>query len=137
MTGEKNSSQSRDIPRSFYLSEKEDKDNPLPNIPAKVIIIEPNGSYIWEVYGVSDDSYGLETNFLLNGTELTFFSKSITILKSQVHQYRFDWDLLASGKEGTTIYVDADGNGELEETRKFGLNVNCQEFYKKFNSGLN
>ena len=81
-----------------------------------VIILSSNDSYLYEIVGTEEGSYGLEVervSFEENKT-ITFLSSDIPISINATHQYTINWDALSQGKEGVTIKVDSDGDGVFE-----------------------
>ncbi|MCK4553775.1 metallophosphoesterase [Candidatus Parcubacteria bacterium] len=76
-----------------------------------------NNSYSYQVVGNYEDSYSLAIILDQEGQEeASFIATNIPINDSATHQYTIDWQALAQGDEGVTLQIDADGDGDFEQT---------------------
>ncbi|MDH5364451.1 MAG: PKD domain-containing protein, partial [Dehalococcoidia bacterium] len=102
VTGLINGEVKEEIPHSVY------------NDGTIIIICSSPGSYKYEVEGTGEGPYGLELISVGEGETTTFTATDIPTASGAVHQYSIDWDALSQGKEGVTVQVDSDGDGEIE-----------------------
>jgi len=103
----------RAIPGSFYFSHGVDLGDGHEPLPEKIIVY--NGDdYLYEVVGTERGTYILEISSFDAGREIVFEANDIPTLPDAVHQYLIDWELLAQGGGGVTLFVDRDGDGEYE-----------------------
>ena len=72
-------------------------------------------NYTYEVVGTDEDVYGLEIETIGGGYK-KFTATDIPTTPNEVHQYAIDWDALFQGEQGTTLTIDLDGDGNIEET---------------------
>jgi len=93
-----------------------------------VVIFSPSdiSSYRYEVVGIEkpdEKTYGLTITSVNNGEAITFSATDIPTTPGEIHQYTIDWDALSQGGEGTTMQIDANGDGSFEKTIKAGLSL--------------
>jgi hypothetical protein len=95
-----------------------------------VIILSSNDSYLYEVVGTEEGSYGLEVERVAieENETITFTSSDIPISTNATHQYTINWDALSQGEEGVTIKVDSDGDGVFELTFTSDSELTQEEF---------
>jgi parallel beta-helix repeat protein len=95
-----------------------------------VIILASNDSYLYEIVGVEEGSYGLEIErvSLEENETITFTSTDIPISVNATHQYTINWDSLSQGEEGVTIKVDSNGDGIFELTFTSDSELTQDEF---------
>jgi len=110
----------REIPESDYYN-------------GNIVIFSTEESYIWEIFGIKEDNYQLSKNSFRGEKEVSFEATDIPITPGETHRYRFDWDTLAQGKEGATIFIDSDGDGSFEKIIRSGPKLTCEEFINQVN----
>jgi hypothetical protein len=115
ITGQINGSVRHDISRSFYRN-------------GTITILFPSGSYICEVAGKEEGTYGLEISSVEAWNVTTFTATEIPTSTNVIHQYTIDWDALSQGEEGVTVQVDSDGDGVFEHTFTSDSELNYDEF---------
>jgi hypothetical protein len=106
----------RNIPNSFYFSHKEVHIDAGEVSPEKIIVIEPQGSFTYQVIGTEEGTYRLELSNLESGGETIFGAIDIPTIPGAVHKYEIDWNALSSDEQGVTVEVDADADGIFEKT---------------------
>ncbi len=79
-----------------------------------VLIYSPDDSYFWRIQGTNEGTYGLNIISVEEGVPTFFTSTTIPITSDEVHQYIIDWDALSQGENGTTVKIDAEGDGTFE-----------------------
>jgi hypothetical protein len=134
VTGLVNGEQKRDIPNSFYFSEKITPGLFGSVTPQEVIVFEPEGNYIYEIYGIKEGYYNFNPSSKISSEIIKFNAINISIFPKETHRYSFDWDALAKGESGATVQVDSDNNGKFEIEFNSDVNLTCQEFNSKFNN---
>jgi len=80
------------------------------------IIFFPNISYCYEVVGTDNGTYGLSMVSVENENDTDFFISNISTQTNATHEYTVNWTILSQGGAGVTLKIDADGDGEFEET---------------------
>lgn len=149
VTGSVNGEVKLEIPRSFYFGDHSiETEFGLMVYPAEIILFESNDTYIHEIFGLTDGNYNFQRSrskapevseaqsitlsskiiYTEEGKEVGFKAEKIPISPNVTHQYHFDWDALAEGKEGTTILIDNDNDGVFEKKIIVGTNITCEEF---------
>lgn len=149
VTGLVNGEVKLEIPRSFYFSSYSIETEFGPMVyPAEVIIFEPNDTYVYEIFGVTEGNYNFQESrskppevkeaetitispmaiYAEEGEDVNFIAEKIPISPNVTHQYHFDWDALIEGKNGTTILIDNDNDKIFEKNITVGLNITCEEF---------
>jgi parallel beta-helix repeat protein len=118
ITGQINGSVRHDISRSFYRN-------------GTITILFPSGSYICEVAGKEEGTYGLEISSVEAWNVTTFTATEIPISTNVIHQYTIDWDALSQGEEGVTVQVDSDGDGVFEHTFTSDSELTHDEFIQQ------
>jgi hypothetical protein len=93
-----------EIPNSYYYEDF-------------LIIFYPDktNDIFYELEGLSIGLYNIT---ILNSTKneiLNFTAINIPVIIEAIHQYVVNWDEISQGGEGTTIYIDSDGDGTFEE----------------------
>ena len=79
-----------------------------------VIIFPANDSYITEVVGIEEGSYGLVTASLPKEEGSAFIAVDIPISTNATHQFKIDWVALSSNEAGVVIKEDFDADGIFE-----------------------
>ena len=105
------------IPLSFYDGEYN-----------SVVILLSSDSYIYEVAGTEQGSYGFELKYVEGEKAVTFTAIDIATTSGAVHKYSIDWDALSQGEEGVTVDVDSDGDGITDYTVRGGNVITGDEF---------
>lgn len=103
-TGLINGEIAEQIPDSMYIPENE-----------TVMIAFPTDTYRFEVIGTSIGHYGLSITKLIELESILFNAIDIPIMPNAVHQYIIDWNALEQGQKGTTIRIDSNGDGVVEQ----------------------
>ncbi|MDI6905753.1 MAG: PKD domain-containing protein [Candidatus Bathyarchaeia archaeon] len=80
-----------------------------------VVIFNATDSYIYEVKGTDNGTYGLNLFSLKNGTSCYFSITNISIRLNETHQYLINWTVLSQGEGGVTVRIDADGDSYFEK----------------------
>lgn len=93
-----------------------------------VVIFCPSDSYRYEVAGTEEGTYGLDIASIEDGEATTFTATDIPTTSDAVHQYTIDWDALSRGKEGVTVQIDSDGDGEFEQSGSADSELIREEF---------
>ena len=88
-------------------------------------------SYRYRVVGTQDGVYGIEITFSNSGYVHSFVGSGLPVSVGEVHEYTIDWDALARGEKGVTVYVDSDGDGEFDRTFTTGSELAGDEFILK------
>jgi parallel beta-helix repeat protein len=81
-----------------------------------VILLSSNSSYIYEVKGTQEGSYGLLIASFAQNKSTTFTATDIPISPNAIHQFTVDWRALSQNQQGVTIKVDSDGDEVFEKT---------------------
>ena len=95
-----------EIPNSVYDSELK-----------TVVLFSPTDTYLYEVVGTTEGTYGLEVTSVVDGEATTFAATDIPTTPGAMHQYVIDWDTFSEGEQGLTIQIDSDGDDVFEETK--------------------
>jgi parallel beta-helix repeat protein len=103
VTGLVNGQIRQEIPLSFY-----DKENET------VVIFDPSDTYLYEVVGTDEGTYGLEITSVEYVNTTTFIATDIPTSSGATHNYTIDWDALSRGEGSVTVQVDSDGDGVFE-----------------------
>ncbi|MEA2075108.1 MAG: PKD domain-containing protein [Euryarchaeota archaeon] len=103
ITGLVNGEIKEEIPNSGYINNT-------------AMIFSPNISYRYEVIGTDNGTYGLSMFSVENGTDTDFFISNLSTQTNATHEYTVNWTILSQGGAGVTLKIDADGDGEFEET---------------------
>lgn len=119
ITGFMNGEIKEEIPNSAYFNNT-------------VMLLSEGDSYRYEVAGKGDGSYGLMVASFKKGNSTTFTATDIPTSTNAIHQYSINWTALATGSDGTTIYVDSDGDGTFEKTFTANSELIRDEFLKHF-----
>ena len=99
-------------------------------------ILFPGGAYRYRLVGTEPDTYTvIFDQFVNSATPIEFVAEKIPTLPCVVHEYTFDWALLAKGGDGATIKVDQDCNGSFETTIKADLTLTSDEFNNAVGDG--
>ena len=117
-----------EIPHSFYLSRYTAPENGLQLLPEKIVIFDPSDSFIYEVVGTEEGTYGLDITSVIGGTEIVFEATGIPTSPGERHVYMVDWSALSAGEEGVTLEIDADGDGIFERTVIADEDLTAEEF---------
>ena len=148
-----NGEEMREIPSSVYTSGYSfETEFDSEAVPEEVMIMDPNGAYIHEIFGVSKGNYNFEKSrsrkwgtdydsieILLShkdsnvneGEYNNFIAINIPLHIGETHQYYFDWDALARGEEGATLLIDEDNDGVFETNIVSGGELTCEKFLLK------
>jgi hypothetical protein len=121
VTGLLNGEIREEIPNSWYDNETN-----------SVTIIFPAESYLYEVFGTEEKTYGLEVSFLSDGKTIIFKATSIPISANATHRCTIDWAALSRGEEGVTVMVDSDSDGVFEHTFTSDRELNQSEYFRSF-----
>jgi len=105
VTGLINGEVKEEIPNSVY-----DKENKV------VLIFDAIDEYDYKIVGMAKGTYGLKITSNKTGEIITFTATDIPTTPEEIHQYTIDWDALSQGKEGTTLKIDFEGDGEFDKT---------------------
>jgi PKD repeat protein len=81
-----------------------------------VMVFPTTDSYLCYVVGTGDGPYGLRVTSVSDGETSGFIAEVIPTNAGKIHLYMIDWDALSQGKEGVTIQIDTDGDGEFEKS---------------------
>lgn len=81
-----------------------------------IILLSSNSSYIYEVKGTEEGSYGLILASLAQNKSTTFTATDIPISANAIHQFSLNWSAISQSQQGATIKVDLDGDGTFEKT---------------------
>jgi len=81
-----------------------------------ITIFYPSGSYQYEVFGISEGSYGLTVTAVARQENISFSAMDIPLSPEAIHRYDIDWEALSLGEEGVTVRIDSDGDGTFEQT---------------------
>jgi hypothetical protein len=86
--------------------------------PQGVAIPDPlDGYYSTLLVGTSTGTYSLISELIpIEGGTTTLVIDDIPIATDARHRYTVDWDALSEDGPGVTIEIDADGDGDFEET---------------------
>jgi len=95
-----------EIPDSFY-----DENNEV------VVLRSPVDSYICEVVGSGEGTYGLLATYLEGGGTTEVKLTNVSTSAREVHQYTAKWQDFADGIGPIAIRVDSDGDGTFEEDK--------------------
>ena len=109
ITGVVNGEISEEIPGSLF-----DVQNNI------VVMFDPPDSYYFEVVGTAEGTYNLDGVLVANGKDYAVAAAEMPTLQGVVHRYSVDWSVITQGGEGMTLQVDAQGDGEFEETHQVG-----------------
>lgn len=96
--------------------------------PQEVIIMDPKDTYLHEIFSVIKGNYNFNPASTTNKKEINFVANNIPISPNVTHQYHFDWEALAEGKEGVTILIDNDNDGVFEKEITSDAEITCEEF---------
>ena len=125
-TGRKGSSIVHQIPQAVYDDESS----------KAASILFPDGEYRYRVAGTEPDTYTvIFDEFIDSPTPVEFVAQYIPTKPCAVHEYSFDWNLLATGGDGATIKVDQDCDGKFETTIKSDLTLTLDEFNEAAGNG--
>ena len=117
ITGLVNGEIKEEIPNSIYDEES-----------GTAAIFDPQDSYIYELFCLTEGSYQFGQSSIQGGEEISFEAINIPILPGTTHRYLLNWEVLAQGKNGVTLLIDADGNGIFEKTITSDTKLTCEEF---------
>jgi hypothetical protein len=109
-----------EIPDSFY-----DEDSNT------VAVFNTNDTYIYEIKDIKAGNYQMDHSSSEDGMTINFRAQNIPIFPGQIHRYDIDWKALRKGEKGTTVLIDANGDGNFEKTIKTGTDFTCEEFYSQ------
>ncbi len=117
VTGKINGEVKREIPNSDFDEEY-----------GGVLILFPEDSYIYEIFCITGGNYVFSESGIKEGNEASFTATNIPIVPGETHRYEFDWELLAQDKEGATLSIDKNSDGNPEQTLQFNDTLSCEEF---------
>jgi hypothetical protein len=91
-------------------------------------IVNATGDYTYYVKGSGTQDYNM-TLIKMNpdGSTSEFDARMIPIDKSAQHKYSLNWTLLNEGKDGMTLLIDENGDGNYERTITAGNNLTGSE----------
>jgi len=96
ITGLINGNVKQDVPLSFYCNNT-------------ITIFFPNDTYVTEVVGTDNGTYGLDITSVENGTSQTFARTNVSISTNVTHRYIINWSTYESN-----FQIDSDGDGIFE-----------------------
>ena len=114
-TGLTDGAVSHEVPHSFY-----DR--------GMVTIFYPQDSYVYQVVGTDEGTYGLDVTRVRGSITATFTATDIPTSGGEIHQYIVDWDALGRGERGVTVKIDSDGDGAYERTGTADVELTPAEF---------
>jgi len=79
-----------------------------------ITILFASASYVYEVAGTEEGTYGLDIRFAKDGEAIAFEAIDIPTSPGVLHKYTIDWEAVAAGEEGVTVHIDTDGDGTFE-----------------------
>jgi hypothetical protein len=106
-----------DIPNSAYDAANE-----------AVEIFFSTDSFLCEVAGIGQGTYGLTAVSIENNEATTFLATDIPISPNEIFHYMFDWQALSRAEQGTTVHIDYKGDGIYESTITAGNQLTHDEF---------
>ena len=86
----------------------------------ELVIYEPVEGYRAELIGTEEGDYNLSSSSRVDGETVSFTGSNISIEKDSDHQYTADWQKLSEGKDGVTVTIDSNGDGEPENEMRVG-----------------
>jgi len=96
-----------------------------------VVIFFPNDTYRFELVGKTLGSYGLKVIAVTRQENITFTAADIFTSVNTIHRYVISWDALSRGEEGSTVLVDANGDGLIERIFSSDAELTNDEFIEK------
>jgi parallel beta-helix repeat protein len=105
LTGQSNGVIEEQVPASIY-----DDEHKL------AAIFHAHDSYHYDIVGTGSGNYSLKVVRAAGEEGTSLDSSDIPVVANVTHRYRIDWDMLSQGEPGITVEIDADGDGEFEET---------------------
>jgi len=120
ITGLINGEIKEEIPNSMYDEES-----------GTAAIFDPQDSYIYELFCLTEGNYQFGQSSIQGAEEISFEAINIPIFPGTTHRYLLDWEVLAQGKNGATLLIDADGDGKFEETIASDTELTCEEFLRE------
>jgi hypothetical protein len=106
-----------EIPNSLYDAANE-----------AVGIFFSTDSFLCEVAGTGEGTYGLTAVSIENKEATTFVATDIPISPNEIYRYMVDWQALSRAEEGVTVHIDYNGDGIYESTIISGNALTHDEF---------
>lgn len=97
-------------------------------ITKSIAVFFPDDEYRYTIVGTASETYGLVVNFTEGATTTEFLATDIPIAQGAVHEYTINEDALEQGERGTTLRIDADGDGVFEQTVIADADLTYDEF---------
>ncbi|MCU0679683.1 MAG: hypothetical protein MUC28_04545 [Planctomycetes bacterium] len=126
-TGQINGEIREEIPLALYETEFESATAYFEvNELERPLWVEVKG--LPDIFDLADDEFGLTVNLdRLDKDSLEFRAVNIPITASTTFRFRFDWEMLASGGEGTTVEIDNNHDGVFESEFAAGCAVTARD----------
>ena len=81
-----------------------------------IVIFNATDLYTFKVVGTDEGEYGIDVVFIENQSLQDVKFSGINISNNSVHEYSFDWNMLATGGNGILLNKDLNGDDVYEES---------------------